>query len=67
MRTIEQKLASLDENDVWLFTKQTAVFDEAFKMIQLFSEIDDIDNVNIQQYFIEHHQNMILILITIEL
>lgn len=56
MRTIEQKLASLDENDVWLFTKQTAVFDEAFKMIQLFSEIDDIDNVNIQQYFIEHHQ-----------
>lgn len=55
MRTIEQKLSSLKENDVWVFTKQTTDFDEAFKMVKLFSEIPDIENTNIEQYFREHH------------
>lgn len=55
MRTIEQKLASLKENDIWVFTKQTADFDEAFKMVKLFSEIPNIENTNIEQYFRDNH------------
>lgn len=55
MRTIDQKLASLKENDVWVFTKQTTDFDEAFKMVKLFSKIPDIENVNIERYFYDNH------------
>lgn len=55
MKTVEEKLASLKENDVWVFTKQTADFDEAFKMVRLFSEIPNIETTNIESYFATHH------------
>jgi 5-methylcytosine-specific restriction protein A len=56
MMTVEQKLESLKENDVWVFTKQTTDFDESFRMVKLFSDIQDIENVNIEQYFAENHE-----------
>lgn len=55
MITVEQKLASLKENDVWVFTKQTTDFDESFRMVKLFSEIPDIEHADIEQYFADNH------------
>lgn len=51
MRTAQEKLSSLDEKSVWAFTKQSSVFDSAFKAAKLFSEIKDVENTNIEEYF----------------
>lgn len=50
-----EKLNGLTNKDVWIFTKQTPSFDTAFKSAKLFSEIPDIDNTNIENYFAENH------------
>lgn len=51
MRTTEEKLESLTENDVWIFTKQATSFDNAFKAAKLFAEMPNKENGNIEQYF----------------
>ena len=53
---VTNKLASLTKNTVWKFTKQSAVFDEAFKATVLFSEIPNVENANIEMYFQQHYQ-----------
>lgn len=55
MRTYQEKLAALQSNSVWVFTKQDTDFDEAFKAAILFSEIPDKKRVNIEDYFTVHH------------
>jgi len=55
MATINNKLQSLDEKSVWIFTKQETDFDESVKSTKLFSEITDRENVNVEQYFTENH------------
>ena len=39
MRTIEQKLASLNATSVWYFAKQDTNFDNAFKAVQIVEEL----------------------------
>lgn len=58
-----KKLAQLSENDIWIFTKQSVSFDNAFKSVQLFNDmpdkvndIPDKDSVNIEGYFKENFE-----------
>ena len=39
MRTIEEKLASLNATSVWYFAKQDTNFDNAFKAVQIVDEL----------------------------
>ena len=39
MRTIEEKLASLNDTSVWYFAKQDTNFDNAFKAVQIVDEL----------------------------
>jgi 5-methylcytosine-specific restriction protein A len=55
MKTIEEKLNSLDSDSVWIFTKQETDFDESYKSALLFSEIANRKNVNIESYFANNH------------
>ena len=54
MRTVEEKLQSLNAKSVWYFAKQDTSFDNAFKAVKMFDEIHDRSNVNIEDYFIEN-------------
>lgn len=51
--TLQQKLDSLTEESVWIFTKQTTDFDEAFRATRLFNDVYDKD-VNLEEYFASH-------------
>lgn len=53
---VNNKLNNLTDNSVWLFTKQDTNFDESFKATKLFSEIDNRENVNIENYFTVNHE-----------
>ena len=53
---VNNKLNNLTNNSVWLFTKQDTNFDESFKATKLFSEIDNRENVNIENYFTVNHE-----------
>lgn len=55
MRTVEEKLNSLDSNSVWVFTKQETDFEEAYKATLLFSEIMNKETTNIETYFSNNH------------
>lgn len=55
MRTAAEKLATLKQNSVWVFTKQDTDFDESYKSALLFSEIPNKDSVNIEDYFTQNH------------
>ena len=48
-------LKSLNESSVWVFTKQETNFDDSILATKLFDEIPDKENTNIEQYFIDHH------------
>lgn len=52
---VKDKLKSLTENDIWIFTKQSTSFDTAFKSVCLFEEALTKDNVNLEEYFAENH------------
>ena len=52
---INNKLQSLDEKSVWIFTKQETDFDESVKSTKLFAEIPNRDEINVEQYFTENH------------
>lgn len=55
MINFQEKLNSLDENSVWIFTKQETDFEESFKATLLFSEIKNKENTNIETYFTLNH------------
>ncbi len=55
MRTAQEKLNSLQENSVWVFTKQETDFDESYKSALLFNEIPDKEHINIESYFTDNH------------
>lgn len=55
MRTSRDKLNSLNNKSVWIFTKQDTNFDEGFKATKLFAEIPDRENTNIETYFTNNH------------
>lgn len=54
MRTVEQKLSSLTKSSVWYFAKQDTNFDNAFKAVEIFNEIPDRQNTNIEEYYNTH-------------
>jgi len=54
MRTIQQKLKSLSYDSVWIFTKQSTVFDEAFRAAKLFNDSYKNDD-NLEKYFSDHY------------
>lgn len=56
MRKAEDKLAQLQPNSVWVFTKQETDFDESYKSALLFAEITNKESVNIETYFSENHE-----------
>ncbi len=57
MYDYNEKLNSLTESSVWIFTKQSISFDTAYKAVKLFAEIPNRENVNIESYFAENHTN----------
>ena len=54
-KTYLERLNELDDNSIWIFTKQETDFDEAFKSAKLFDEIPDIENTNVEEYFLANH------------
>lgn len=52
---VVNKLNSLQDNSVWIFTKQSMVFDEVFKATKLFNDFDK--NGNIEVFFENNFQN----------
>ena len=48
-------LNSLNDKSVWVFTKQETDFNVAIQATKLFDDIPDINEVNIETYFSEHH------------
>ncbi|MCR3906961.1 MAG: hypothetical protein NUK62_08070 [Tenericutes bacterium] len=54
-KTFIDRLTELDDNSIWIFTKQETSFDEAFKAAKLFDEIPDIQNTNVENYFLQNH------------
>ena len=51
----EEYLNNLTEKSVWVFTKQETDFDISVLATKLFSDIPNIDETNVEQYFSEHH------------
>lgn len=50
------KLNSLNDESVWLITKQSSDFDEAFKATKLFNDIINKDDKNnLEKYFLENY------------
>lgn len=49
---ITNKLKSLNNDSVWIFTKQSMVFDEVFKATRLFNDYDGNDSL--EEYFIKN-------------
>lgn len=56
MMTIKQKLNSLTEESVWVFTKQSTEFDEAFRAAQLFDSAVKDSTLNIQDYYSKNYK-----------
>ena len=54
--TIQQKIDSLTEESVWIFTKQATDFDEAFRAAKLFNSAILEGSVNIEEYFTNNYQ-----------
>ena len=54
MRTVEQKLASLARNSVWYFAKQDTNFDNSFRAVQIFDQIPDREQTNIEDYYAQN-------------
>ncbi len=54
--TIQQKLNSLKEDSVWIFTKQSTDFDEAFRASRLFNDAYR-QSVNLENYFSSNYAN----------
>jgi len=52
--TIQQKLDSLNKKSVWIFTKQTVLFDEAFRAARLFNDAVNSGG-SIENYFTENY------------
>jgi hypothetical protein len=52
--TIQQKLNLLTEDSVWIFTKQSTDFDEAFRAARLFNDAYK-QEVNLEDYFSLHY------------
>lgn len=46
-----EKLSRLTQKDIWVFTKQSVDFDNAFKAVKLFNEMPNRDTENIEAYF----------------
>lgn len=53
--TYQEKLNSLTDSSIWVFTKQTTDFDDAFNAVRLFNEIPNRENVNIEKYFEQNY------------
>lgn len=51
MRTVQEKLDSLNKNSVWYFAKQDTNFDNAFRAVEIFDQIPDRQNTNIEEYY----------------
>lgn len=51
----EKYLKNLTEKSAWVFTKQETDFDTSVLATKLFSDIPNIDETNVEQYFSEHH------------
>jgi len=56
MRTINQKIQSLDAKSVWYFAKQETAFDDAFRAAQLLSEAKRKNVNNLETYFSQHYE-----------
>lgn len=56
MRTYSEKLSSLTEDSVWIFTKQSTDFDDAYRAVQLFAKIPNIQTTNIEHFFEQNFQ-----------
>ena len=54
--TAQEYLATLTNKSAWVFTKQDASFEEAVKATKLFADICYDPDVNVEQYFADHHQ-----------
>lgn len=52
----EEYLRRLDRKSVWVFTKQKCDFDSAFRATNLFDDIPNKEDTNIEDYFSEHHE-----------
>ncbi|MDD2445838.1 MAG: HNH endonuclease signature motif containing protein [Clostridia bacterium] len=52
--TTQQKLDSLTEESVWIFTKQTTDFDDAFRATRLFNDAFHLE-VNLEDFFSSHY------------
>lgn len=55
--TAQEYLATLTNKSAWVFTKQDASFEEAVKAAKLFASVCYDPDVNIEQYFTEHHKD----------
>lgn len=54
--TAQEYLKTLTNKSAWVFTKQDASFEEAVKAAKLFADICYDPNINVEQYFANHHQ-----------
>lgn len=56
MISAKEYIKTLNKKSVWVFTKQqVSSFDEIVKVTNFFENIPDRENINIEQYFAEHH------------
>lgn len=53
--TYQEKLNNLTDSSIWVFTKQTTDFDDAFNAVRLFNEIPNRETVNIEKYFKQNY------------
>lgn len=53
----EEYLRTLNDKSAWVFTKQETDFDVSVLATKLFSEIPNIEETNVEQYFSEHHSD----------
>lgn len=51
----QDKLDKLTDSSVWVFTKQSTLFDTAFKSVKLFYEMPNKETTNLEEYFKENH------------
>ena len=57
MISAEEYLKSLNENSVWVFTKQKiSDLDQIINATYMFDKIPDRENTNIEKYWKEHHE-----------
>lgn len=54
-KSYEERLKTLKDNSIWIFTKQETDFEEAFKAAKLFNDIPNIEKTNIEEYFSANH------------